>query len=91
MANDFYWKIRDLIFQGTTENRMPKCGNISGFSRTFICSWKVFVDVFFFFFVHVYVHSAREHYVKTVFVSPEYMMGTKPKMLLDPFETEYHD
>ena len=38
-----------------------------------LCGW--------FFFVHVYVHGAREHYVKTVFVSPEYMMGTKPKML----------
>jgi hypothetical protein len=59
-----------------------------------VCPEHAFVDgksLWMVFFVHVYVHGAREHYVKTVFVSPEYMMSTKPKMLPNPFETEYHN
>ena len=55
------------------------------------CPELAFVDGKSLWMVFFFVHVSREHYVKTVFVSPEYMMGTKPKMLPNPFETEYYD
>jgi hypothetical protein len=47
-----------------------------------LCGW---------FFSCMYMCMVFVNTMSKLFVSPEYMMGTKPKMLPNPFETEYHN